>query len=280
MCSKGRILEGMRLALFRGRATYCHIRVHPAQPRGEDAFDFALLVDITDNYTERKQNDEAGKKHMRHAAPEAPPSTPPFAGSDMGNGVKNASVEGPCHTPTRQGLESTLKAEDKAVLSAVCYECWPRDTQTGIPNPLKKTPRFPIAAPPYTERICYATFNFRAGYTAETHFYDKETVIAGFREYTPLPLPPNTNATILVDCADGAPCAVSWKHGNKKKKKKRAGGITKHNTNAVKNMTATQAIPGDNNVDEGITLLTFPPALNTGRNTAYILNLGEPARLY
>eukprot|EP00873_Tetraselmis_striata_P017551 jgi/Tetstr1/437815/TSEL_026455.t1 len=31
---------------------------------------------------------------------------------------------------------------------------------------------------------------------------------------------------------------------------KRAGGIIKHNTNAVKNMAATQAFPGDN-VDEG-----------------------------
>eukprot|EP00873_Tetraselmis_striata_P012596 jgi/Tetstr1/432860/TSEL_022209.t1 len=30
---------------------------------------------------------------------------------------------------------------------------------------------------------------------------------------------------------------------------KRAGGIIKHNTNAVKNMAATQAVPG-NNVDE------------------------------
>eukprot|EP00873_Tetraselmis_striata_P023074 jgi/Tetstr1/443338/TSEL_031353.t1 len=31
--------------------------------------------------------------------------------------------------------------------------------------------------------------------------------------------------------------------------RKRAGGIIKHNTNAVKNLTATQAVPGDN-VDE------------------------------
>eukprot|EP00873_Tetraselmis_striata_P043257 jgi/Tetstr1/463521/TSEL_008400.t1 len=31
---------------------------------------------------------------------------------------------------------------------------------------------------------------------------------------------------------------------------KRAGGTTKHNTNAVKNLAATQAVPGDN-VDEG-----------------------------
>eukprot|EP00873_Tetraselmis_striata_P021828 jgi/Tetstr1/442092/TSEL_030251.t1 len=59
----------------------------------------------------------------------------------MGTGVKNASVDGPCHTATSRGLESTLRAEDKAVLSVVFDECWPRDTQTGIPSPLKKTPR-------------------------------------------------------------------------------------------------------------------------------------------
>eukprot|EP00873_Tetraselmis_striata_P045892 jgi/Tetstr1/466156/TSEL_010717.t1 len=36
-----------------------------------------------------------------------------------------------------------------------------------------------------------------------------------------------------------------------------AGGIIKHNTNTVKNMAATQAVPGDN-VDEGIS--PEPPA--------------------
>eukprot|EP00873_Tetraselmis_striata_P006770 jgi/Tetstr1/427034/TSEL_017239.t1 len=34
----------------------------------------------------------------------------------MGTGVQNAPVDGPCHTPTSRGLESTLKAEDKAVM--------------------------------------------------------------------------------------------------------------------------------------------------------------------
>eukprot|EP00873_Tetraselmis_striata_P017718 jgi/Tetstr1/437982/TSEL_026612.t1 len=37
---------------------------------------------------------------------------------------------------------------------------------------------------------------------------------------------------------------------------KKAGGIIKHNTNAVKTMAATQAFPGDN-VDEG----SFPEPL-------------------
>eukprot|EP00873_Tetraselmis_striata_P019538 jgi/Tetstr1/439802/TSEL_028214.t1 len=53
---------------------------------------------------------------------------------------------------------------------------------------MKKTPGFPIAAPPYIERICYATFNYyRAGYTAANHIYAKETVI---RECTPSPFLP------------------------------------------------------------------------------------------
>eukprot|EP00873_Tetraselmis_striata_P003910 jgi/Tetstr1/424174/TSEL_014780.t1 len=91
-------------------------------------------------------------------------------------------------------------AKDKTVLSDVFDECWPRDTEAGIPYPLKKTPRFPIAAPPYVERICYATFNYRAGcYTAENHIYAKETVMAAFQEYTPSPfLPGNPTATILA----------------------------------------------------------------------------------
>eukprot|EP00873_Tetraselmis_striata_P023067 jgi/Tetstr1/443331/TSEL_031346.t1 len=81
----------------------------------------------------------------------------------MCTGVKNASVDGPCHTPTSRRLKSTLKG-----------------TTTGIPYALKKMPAFPIAAPPHIERICYATFNYRAGYNraAEDHIYAKETVIA------------------------------------------------------------------------------------------------------
>eukprot|EP00873_Tetraselmis_striata_P016750 jgi/Tetstr1/437014/TSEL_025774.t1 len=108
----------------------------------------------------------------------------------MGIGVKNASVDGPSHTLTSRGLEFTRKAQNKAVLSDVFDERWPRDTQTGIPYPLKKTPRFPIAAPPYIERICYDTFNYRAGYTTANHIYAEEAVIAAFREYTPSPFLP------------------------------------------------------------------------------------------
>eukprot|EP00873_Tetraselmis_striata_P027993 jgi/Tetstr1/448257/TSEL_035544.t2 len=142
-------------------------------------------------------------------------------------------------------------AHDKAMRSAVFDECWPRDTQTGIPYPLKKTQRFPIAAPPYIERICYATFNYRAGYTAENHIYAKGTVIAAFRGYTPLPLPPSPIATIYVVSLPLAGTAAFdlWFVGMLKQQQKRAGGIIKNNTNAVKNQAATQAFPGDN-VDE------------------------------
>eukprot|EP00873_Tetraselmis_striata_P025160 jgi/Tetstr1/445424/TSEL_033206.t1 len=143
LCSTGRIVENGRQALFRGHATNNHIRVHPEQAHGKDAFGYAF-ADILNNCAERKQHDEAGKKLLLEASFQVP---------DL--------------------------AKDKAVLSDVLFDdCWPCDTQTGIPYPLKKTPRFPIAAPPYIERICYATFDYRAGYTAANHIYAKETVMA------------------------------------------------------------------------------------------------------
>eukprot|EP00873_Tetraselmis_striata_P006293 jgi/Tetstr1/426557/TSEL_001633.t1 len=256
--------------------------------------------------------------------------------------------------------------KDKAVLWDVFDECWPRDTQTGIPYPLKKTPRFCIAAPPYIERICYATFNYRVGYTTANHIYAKETVLTAFRDYTPSPFLPTPLRPSLwvvltvhlvmymtrgnvrnylarhyfldegkdgqgcrkkgpLPSADGPtregprPCSelgryykagkcphanvmfkveeevcevtphcgaadprlvptfggkpiVSTVQRNKvvslplastaaspklhglvgvlAQPQKRAGGIIKHNTNAVKSLAATQAVPGDN-VDEG-----------------------------
>eukprot|EP00873_Tetraselmis_striata_P043399 jgi/Tetstr1/463663/TSEL_008524.t1 len=199
----------------------------------------------------------------------------------------------------------------------------------GIPYPLKKTLRFPVAAPPYIERICYATFNFRAGYTADNNVYAKGTVIAAFQEYTPSPFLPaplrpslwvvltvhlvmymkQGNAIDLAEAwhqselgryyqagkcpprdvmfkreeevcetfAQSLRSAVSRSYrlfsatsklvslplagtaaspklhglvGVQPQQQKRAGGIIKHNTNAVKNMAATQAVHGDN-VDEG-----------------------------
>eukprot|EP00873_Tetraselmis_striata_P009913 jgi/Tetstr1/430177/TSEL_020008.t1 len=147
--------------MFRGQATNIHIRVHPKQPHGEHAFGYAF-ADIL-NQTR----------------------------CDMGTGVKNASVDVPSLAVSKiPGRESTLKATDKALLSDVFDECWSCDTQTRIPYPLKKTPRFPIAASPYVERICYATFNYRAGYTTANHIYAKETVLPAFREYTPSPFLP------------------------------------------------------------------------------------------
>eukprot|EP00873_Tetraselmis_striata_P002645 jgi/Tetstr1/422909/TSEL_013690.t1 len=183
---------------------------------------------------------------------------------------------------------SQLRAEDKALLSAVF------DTETGIPYPVK-TPRFPIAAPPYTERIRYATFNFRAGYTAENHCYAKETVIAAFREkqgnvrnYLARhydfrdvgkdaqgrkkgPLPSEDRLAKALNLAEalqqseraavdkvvalplagtGASPELNATLVRLKQLHKKACGIIKHNTNAVKNLAATQALPGDN-VDEG-----------------------------
>eukprot|EP00873_Tetraselmis_striata_P021519 jgi/Tetstr1/441783/TSEL_030000.t1 len=313
----GCIVEDVRQALFRGQATNSHIRVHPEQPQGEDAFGYAF-ADILNNCAEPKQYDVAGKKHLLEAA------------------------------------------KDKAVLSAVLDECWPCDTQTAIPYPLKKTHRFSIAAPPYTERICYTTFNYCAGYTADNVVYAKEAVFAAFREYTPspslpTPLRPSLWVVLTVHLvmyrkqgnvrnyparyyfqdegkdgqggrkkgplpsADGLakaldlaeawhqselgryyqagkcpPANVMFKGeevcevtphweaaaqqivslplvgtaaspklhglvGVLAQQQKRAGGIIKHNTNAVKNLADTQAVPGDN-VDEGSS--PEPPAKN------------------
>eukprot|EP00873_Tetraselmis_striata_P040879 jgi/Tetstr1/461143/TSEL_006281.t1 len=129
-------------------------------------------------------------------------------------------------------LEARIKfrLEDKAVLSDVFDECWPRDTQTGIPYTLKKTQRFPIAAPPYIERICYAIFNYRVGYTADNHVY--------------------RNMIVSLPLAGTAASPKLHGLGVLAQQHKSAGGIIKHNTNAVKNLAATQAVPGDN-VDEG-----------------------------
>eukprot|EP00873_Tetraselmis_striata_P028276 jgi/Tetstr1/448540/TSEL_035800.t1 len=218
----------------------------------------------------------------------------------------------------RHGGMTTPLAQDKAVLSGVVDECWPRDIQTGIPYSLKKTPRFPIAAPPCIERMCYATFNYRAGYTAANHIYAKETVIAAFPEYTPSPFLPtplrpslwvvltgplpsedrlakaldlveawhqsklgkyyqagkcfasnvmfkgeeevcevtphseaqrNTVVSMPLAGTDVSP-TLHGLVGVLKQQKKRPGGIIKHNTNAVKNLAATQTVPGVN-VDEG-----------------------------
>eukprot|EP00873_Tetraselmis_striata_P016890 jgi/Tetstr1/437154/TSEL_025914.t1 len=171
---------------------------------------------------------------------------------------------------------------------------------------MKKTPRFPIAAPPYIERICYATFNYRDGYKTENHIYAKETVLTAFREYTPspflsTPLRPSLWEPMTVHLMmymkqgnvrnylarhffmdegkggqgvpkfGGKPIVSTVQRNNVvslplpgtaaspklhglvgmlAQQQKRAGGIIKHNTNAVKNLAAMQAVPGDI-IDEG-----------------------------
>eukprot|EP00873_Tetraselmis_striata_P023605 jgi/Tetstr1/443869/TSEL_031822.t1 len=130
--------------------------------------------------------------------------------------------------------------------------------------------RFPIAALPYTERISCATFNFRAGYTAEYNYcYAKETVIATYREYTPSPFLPTpmrpslwvvpTVHLVLSKKGEEEVCDVTPNSeaaklvgvvGVLKQHHKKAGGVIKLNTNVVKNLATAQAFPGDN-VDEG-----------------------------
>eukprot|EP00873_Tetraselmis_striata_P020545 jgi/Tetstr1/440809/TSEL_029116.t1 len=66
MGSTCRIVEDVWQALFRGQGTNSHIRVYPEQPRAEDEFGFAL-ADILNNGAERKQYDEAKKKHPLEA---------------------------------------------------------------------------------------------------------------------------------------------------------------------------------------------------------------------
>eukprot|EP00873_Tetraselmis_striata_P016370 jgi/Tetstr1/436634/TSEL_025430.t1 len=196
----------------------------------------------------------------------------------------------------------------------------------GIPYPLKKTLRFPIAAPPYIERTCYATFNYRAGYTAANHIYAKETVMAAFREYTPSPFLPTPLRPSLwvvltvhlvmykkqgngeeeiyevtphwgaaVPTLGGKPIVSSSVQRNKivslplagtaassklhglvgvlAQQQKRAGGIVKHNINAVKKTAAKQAVPGDN-VDEGSS--PEPPAKKAKQPAKPVA--GGPAR--
>eukprot|EP00873_Tetraselmis_striata_P018977 jgi/Tetstr1/439241/TSEL_027683.t1 len=102
----------------------------------------------------------------------------------MGTGVQNASVDGPCNTPTSQGVKSTMQVPTfggKPIVSSV-----QRNKIVSLPL---------------------------AGTAASPKLHGLVGVLA--------------------------------------QQQKRAGGIMKHNTNAVKNLAAiTQAVPGDN-VDEG-----------------------------
>eukprot|EP00873_Tetraselmis_striata_P017301 jgi/Tetstr1/437565/TSEL_026237.t1 len=276
MCNTGRIVEDVRQALFRGHATEIHIRVHPEQPQGDDAFGYAF-ADMLNNCAEPKQYDAAGKKHLREArfqvsdsgvvmlyftscvpdamraqilnpAPEAAP-TPDPTGSDTGTGVKNAPVD----------------AEDKVVLLDVFDGCLAARHSDGDPLPSEEDAEVSHRRAPYIERICYTTFNYRAGYTADNHVYAKETVMAAFREYTPSPfLPTPLRPSLWV--VPTVHRVMYKKQGNVRNylvrhyfkdegndgqgRKKRAGGIIKPNTNAVKSLAARQAVPGDN-VDEG-----------------------------
>eukprot|EP00873_Tetraselmis_striata_P017112 jgi/Tetstr1/437376/TSEL_026060.t1 len=103
-------------------------------------------------------------------------------------------------------MESTLKAEEKAVMSAVFDECWPRDTQ--IPLASLRFGGTPIVSSVQRNKAGSLPL---AGTAASPKLHGLVGVLA---------------------------------------QQKRAGGIIKHNTSVVKNLAATQAVPGAN-VDEG-----------------------------
>eukprot|EP00873_Tetraselmis_striata_P004868 jgi/Tetstr1/425132/TSEL_015594.t1 len=273
LCSTGRIVEDVRPAVFRGHATSNHISVHPQQPQGEDAFGYAF-ADILNNCAKRKQYDDAGKKNMLEAGFQVSDH-----GFDMSIGVKNASVDCPSHALTSRGPESTLKAHDKAVLSDVFDDCWPRDTQTGIPYDLmKKTAaegegkdgqvgrmKGPL---PSEDRVAKALDLAEALHHSELGRYYQDgkcppsnVVFKGEEEVCEMPaqslrwtivssVQRNKVVSLLLPGTVASPKLPGYLVGVMAQQQKRAGGIMKHNTNAIKNMAATQAVPGDN-VDEG-----------------------------
>eukprot|EP00873_Tetraselmis_striata_P002894 jgi/Tetstr1/423158/TSEL_013926.t1 len=113
----------------------------------------------------------------------------------------------------------TSSAKDKAVLSAVFDECWPRDNQTWIPYPLKKTHRFPIAKPPSSPYV-------------RRQLADR--IECSAQQIVSLPLAGTAASPKLHGLV-----------GVLAQQQKRSGGIIKHNTNAVENLAAI-AVPGDN----------------------------------
>eukprot|EP00873_Tetraselmis_striata_P035666 jgi/Tetstr1/455930/TSEL_042711.t1 len=108
---------------------------------------------------------------------------------DVSDATHDASGSGEVFNEDGTMIRKKWYAQDKAVRSDVFDDCSPRDTQRGIPcYPSEEDAEVShIVAPPYIERICYATFNYRAGYTTAKYIYAKETVIAAIREYTPSP---------------------------------------------------------------------------------------------
>eukprot|EP00873_Tetraselmis_striata_P006705 jgi/Tetstr1/426969/TSEL_017182.t1 len=185
----------------------------------------------------------------------------------VGEGLYFLESKAPLRPNLRKGHDAfpvALKhieenSKDKAVLSVVFDECWPRDTQTGIPYPPKKTHRFPIAAPPCTERICYTTFNYLDGYPADNgnarsylaryYFQDEVKDGQGGRKNAPLP-----SADGLAKALD---LAEAWNH-SELGRYYQAGKCPPANVmfkgeEEVCEMTPHSegaAVPGDN-VDEG-----------------------------
>eukprot|EP00873_Tetraselmis_striata_P039971 jgi/Tetstr1/460235/TSEL_005550.t1 len=159
----------------------------------------------------------------------------------------------PYSKAVRSGGMAIPLAQDNAVLSAVFDECLPRETQTGIPYPLKKTPR--------------KQANVR-NYLARYYFKDEGKDGQGGRKGPLLSEDRLAKALHLAEdwqqselgrhyqAGKCPPSNVMFKGevegflGMLKQQQKEAAGSIKHNTNAVKNLAAMQAV-SDDNVDEG-----------------------------
>eukprot|EP00873_Tetraselmis_striata_P029040 jgi/Tetstr1/449304/TSEL_003819.t1 len=137
----------------------------------------------------------------------------------MGTGVQNASVDSPCHTPTSQGLKSTLQAtEDKAVMPAL-----------SLTNVGRATLRFLRLA------------RGLRGYAALGSRRPPSSPYV--RRGKPIVSSVQRNKIVSLPLASTAPSPkLHGLVGVLAQQQKRAGGIVKHNTNAVKNLAATQAV--------------------------------------
>eukprot|EP00873_Tetraselmis_striata_P006793 jgi/Tetstr1/427057/TSEL_017262.t1 len=144
------------------------------------------------------------------------------AGFDMGVGVKNASVDGPSHALTSRGLESTLQPGNvRNYLARHYFRDGAKDGQG-------------------EEEVCEVTPHSEA---AVPTFGGKPIVSSG-----------QCNKAVSLPLAGTA--SLPKFHGLvavSKQEQKSTGGIIKQNINAVKNLAATQAFPGDN-LDEGSSL--------------------------
>eukprot|EP00873_Tetraselmis_striata_P009645 jgi/Tetstr1/429909/TSEL_019774.t1 len=217
----------------------------------------------------------------------------------------------PYSKAVRSGGMAIPLAQDNAVLSAVFDECLPRETQTGIPYPLKKTPRKQANVRNYLARYYFKDEgkdgqggrkgpllsedrlakalhlaedwqqsklgrHYQAGKCPPSNVMFKGEVEvcdvtphseAAVAVSDPRPVPTFGGKPIVSSVKRSWRClgrAPPHRHSSRqgflgmlKQQQKEAAGSIKHNTNAVKNLAAMQAV-SDDNVDEGSS--TEPPA--------------------